>query len=168
MAPRGRKNSTFTPEEDEKLRELVSHVTGKIKWSQIAKFMPNRNAKQCRDRYNSYLCPGLTNSSWTEEEDALLLEKLAQLGTKWKEISKFFPNRGSNNIKNRWYKFLCKTHNLDHPNSVISSPSQQTTYNCTHVDDQGSIFEAEQITFEEFPIDDCIENSWIIEQFSVF
>ena len=113
----------FTPEEDELLKNLVQSYVGKVKWSQIAKLIPNRNAKQCRDRYNSYLCPGLTNKEWTHEEDQLLIQKLIQFGTHWKQISAYFPDRGSNNIKNRWYKFLSKKY----PGLLtVSSPELQS------------------------------------------
>lgn len=120
----------FTPEEDQLLKEVVSKIEGKISWPQVAKQLPNLNAKQCRDRYTSYLSPGLTNDAWTEEEDQLLIKKVAELGTRWKEIASFFNGRGSNNVKNRWYKKLSKTDmisqkmSLNLPELTCSSPEE--------------------------------------------
>jgi len=41
-----------------KLRELVSKI-GKKKWSKIAKNLPGRIGKQCRERWMNHLKPGI-------------------------------------------------------------------------------------------------------------
>jgi hypothetical protein len=64
--------------------------------------MPQKNARQCKDRWFHYLCPGLNNQSWTAEEDRLLLEKQSELGQKWVAIARFFPHRTDLMIKNRF------------------------------------------------------------------
>ena len=97
----------FTPEEDQILRELVQKH-GFNDWSVISASMPNRSARQCRERYKNYLAPELTNGHWSEEEDNLLLLKYQEFGPKWAQISKFFPSRSEVNIKNRYSHLLNK------------------------------------------------------------
>jgi hypothetical protein len=36
------------------------------------------------------------------EEDAMLLAKYAEYGTKWNQIAPFFTNRSNNSLRNRW------------------------------------------------------------------
>ena len=91
----------FTPEEDEKLRQLVAKY-GTKDWKVIARKLEKRTPRQCRERYNNYAGPSFTNSKWTEDEDKLLDEKYQQYGSKWQTIAKFFPNRSGNNIRNRY------------------------------------------------------------------
>ena len=66
-----RKREKFLPEEDRQLRELVA-IHGDSSWDIVAKNMPNRNQRQCRERWKHYLCPGIDSSPWTPEEDAII------------------------------------------------------------------------------------------------
>jgi hypothetical protein len=90
----------FSPEEDELLTELVQ-AHGTSDWPVIASFLPDRNARQCRERWTNYVNPKLVKKGWTREEDALLVEKYNELGPKWATISRSFEGRGRNNLKNR-------------------------------------------------------------------
>lgn len=94
-------NLRFSELEDRKLQELVGQF-GPRRWKRIAQFMPGRDARQCRDRYNNYLSPDFYNSKWTQEDDLLLYEKYKLFGPKWTKITEFFPGKNANNIKNRW------------------------------------------------------------------
>ncbi|KAK8834284.1 hypothetical protein M9Y10_026271 [Tritrichomonas musculus] len=97
----------FTPEEDEKLKNLVENTEFK-KWDAIAKEMPGRTGRQCRDRYKNYLVPGFFNGQWSKEEDNLLRLKYAEFGPHWSKITAFFKNRSANALKNRWNYFVSK------------------------------------------------------------
>jgi hypothetical protein len=94
--------SKFSIAEDEQLRSLVSEM-GEHNWHSISIRMPGRSTRQCRERWVNYLSPTLNNSNWTSEEDQLLIEKQAELGTKWVEIAKLFPNRTDRMVKNRFH-----------------------------------------------------------------
>ena len=91
----------FGVEEDMKLRTLVSQL-GENNWQQIAQNMPNRNPRQCKERWCNYLSPKICKSPWTHEEDELLLEKVKEIGARWVQIAKFFQNRTDISIKNRY------------------------------------------------------------------
>ena len=91
----------FTPFDDLRLRNLIN-PNGINDWEEIAKKMKNRNARQCRDRWEYYLSPHVNNGPWTHEEDVLLFQKYNEYGTKWTTISRFFRGRTNTCCKNRW------------------------------------------------------------------
>ncbi|EKX54281.1 hypothetical protein GUITHDRAFT_63511, partial [Guillardia theta CCMP2712] len=41
-------------------------------------------------------------SSWTADEDRILIDLHSQYGNEWKKISAKFPDRSYNAVKNRW------------------------------------------------------------------
>ena len=53
--------------EDDKIRELVS-AHGPQKWSAIAKELPGRIGKQCRERWYNRLDPNIKTGPWTNAE----------------------------------------------------------------------------------------------------
>ena len=64
----------FSPHEDEQLAELVERMGAK-NWDVIASYIPNRTARQCRERWKFYLCPSVNRTPWTSDEDRRLLCK---------------------------------------------------------------------------------------------
>jgi hypothetical protein len=91
----------FTPEEDERLLEIVRE-NGTKDWILISYLLGTRNPRQCRERYKNYLDPSLRHCEWTPEEDALLMQKYLEFGAKWNKIGRFFTNRSDNALRNRW------------------------------------------------------------------
>ena len=98
----GKTHAKFTKAEDEQLKSLVS-LYGDNNWSLIAEHMPGRNLRQCKERWNYYLSPTLNTGEWTPEEDARLIEKQREYGSKWVRIAKFFSNRTDTMLKNRFH-----------------------------------------------------------------
>ena len=100
--------SKFTLEEDEVLTQLVM-TSVVLDWNQIASKIPNRNPRQCRERWQNYLDPHLTQNEWTEEEDKLIIQKQEELGSRWNAIARFFKGRSGNSIRNRY--LMIQRHN---------------------------------------------------------
>jgi hypothetical protein len=97
----GRCKCKFAPCEDLRLAEVVCRH-GCKSWAFIARQMPGRNPRQCRERWMNYINPILKHSPLTPEEERILEEKFGEYGTRWKVIASFFPGRGRNFLKNHW------------------------------------------------------------------
>ena len=97
----------FTSDEDKNLKSLVKRL-GTRNWEEVAKYMPGRNGRQCRDRYNNYLALNFKKGHWLPEEDKLIMQKYYEIGPKWVKIAKLLPYRSSNDVKNRFHKALAK------------------------------------------------------------
>jgi hypothetical protein len=97
----------FTPAEDAAINHLVQTV-GRRNWDQIARLIPDRTPRQCRERYENYLADVVSTSPWTTNDDQRLLQMVNNCGHQWTEMAKYFPGRSPNNLKNRWHKVLSK------------------------------------------------------------
>ena len=122
-----RARNKFTKSEDIVLLNLVNEL-GTRDWDVIASRMPNRNPRQCRERYLNYLSPNLSHEPWTPEEDKLLEQKLKEYGAKWVSISKFFKNRTDTMLKNRWLVLSRRS------NTTLEKKKQNHSQQTNHVD----------------------------------
>ena len=95
-----KKKTPFTPEEDQKIRDLVEEK-GTHAWTEVTEHLPGRTTRQCRERWNLYLAPDVCNDPWVPEDEAKLLQMYCVLGPKWTLIARAFPNRTANNVKNK-------------------------------------------------------------------
>lgn len=97
----------FTPEEDQKLRELIQKH-GEHSWNLVSSLMETRNQRQCRERWKHYLSCDMNQASkpWTKEEDELIINKFNELGGKWTKIARELPGRSDLQVKIRYLKHL--------------------------------------------------------------
>jgi hypothetical protein len=91
----------FTAIEDQVLEAHIKKF-GTTSWELIARALPGRAPRQCRERWFTYLSPDVNRSPWSAEEDGLLFDLMQVHGQKWGIIVEWFCNRTQNNIKNRW------------------------------------------------------------------
>ena len=104
----------WRPEEDNKLREMIERLgipeisggkgsvkTGGVQWTDIAKEIPGRVAKQCRERWRNNLDPSVSRAPWTEEENEILLKRYDHYGSSWAEIASGLPGRPDNGCASR-------------------------------------------------------------------
>ena len=95
-----KKKFKFSQDEDIKLIKLVG-IYGDD-WMTISKNLKGRNIRQCRERWRYYLDPSLKSVPWTDNDDQLLLQKVHEIGHKWKLLTSYFPGRTYISLKNRY------------------------------------------------------------------
>ena len=114
-APKGSQPNEFTArgswtqQEDEQLIQAVSQL-GPKKWIDIAKFVPTRTSKQCRERWHHRLDPQIKHEPFEPWEDQVIIEKQREIGNRWAVIAHQLPGRSASAVKNRWYSGLKAQH----------------------------------------------------------
>lgn len=100
------KRKYFSKTDDQLLTKAVIKKK-KVSWNEVARYVPGKTPKQCRDRWTNYLQPSLSFDPWTDSDDQLLVSLVNKYGTHWSKMRLYFKNRSTNAIKNRW-RFLIK------------------------------------------------------------
>ncbi|KAH0792412.1 Myb-like DNA-binding domain containing protein [Histomonas meleagridis] len=98
-----RVRAKFLPHEDCQLKALVAEY-GEDQWRKVASRMPNRNVRQCRERWKHYICSDSAKAPWNPQEDEILHQMVNELGFKWTKIAKCLPGRTDIQVKARWFK----------------------------------------------------------------
>lgn len=95
------KRRIWSQEEDKQLKYLVEEkkITN---WVTISNYFNNRSNKDCRDHYLFQLSPNIVRRKWTDEEEAILLDKFKIYGPKWVKLTSFFDKRSPDDLRNRF------------------------------------------------------------------
>jgi hypothetical protein len=96
---------SWSQQEDDLLVHAVNQI-GTARWVDVAKFVPSRTSKQCRERWHNRLSPALKKEPFEPWEDQIILQKQKQLGNRWSAIALSLPGRSPGAVKNRWYAGL--------------------------------------------------------------
>ncbi|GLD95927.1 hypothetical protein PINS_up004605 [Pythium insidiosum] len=97
---------SWTPAEDLVLLEKVQQLGHK--WTEIARFLPGRLDKQCRERYLNHVDPSIRREPWSPSEDATLRRLQQEQPNNWVAMANALPGRPENAIKNRWHALRTK------------------------------------------------------------
>ena len=162
LANQNTKRQRFTPDEDTLIKKLADDK--KLSWDEIAKQLPGRTGRQCKDRYNNYLNKVVVNKEWTQEEDEVIIQKYKELGPRWTAISNYLECRSGNNVKNRWYKYILK-----HTDNITTTATLPRRNKSRQESSQSSGSEvSETAAIDEIDFDNDFDSFFIDQSFDNF
>jgi len=91
----------WTEPEDQLLREVVQRY--QCDWRKVGQHFPGKPKSAVKRRWQNRFDPDLKRTPWTPQEDSIIKELRARIGTVWKEIAKALPGRPPDVVKNRYY-----------------------------------------------------------------
>ncbi|KAG4135480.1 hypothetical protein ERO13_D08G217400v2 [Gossypium hirsutum] len=103
------KKGPWSPEEDSKLKDYIEKYGTGGNWIALPhKAGLKRCGKSCRLRWLNYLRPNIKHGEFSEEEDMVICNLFATIGSRWSVIAAQLPGRTDNDIKNYWNTKLKK------------------------------------------------------------
>ena len=85
--------TTWTPDQDAMLADAVRRSGTEMRWKDIALEVPERSAKQCRERWYNHVDPTIRSGEYTRDEHRTILEFHLEKGNKWSEMAVLLPGR---------------------------------------------------------------------------
>ncbi|CAN6203875.1 unnamed protein product [Urochloa humidicola] len=129
------KKGPWSPEEDSTLKEYIrKNGTGGNWISLPQKAGLKRCGKSCRLRWLNYLRPNIKHGDFSDDEDRIICNLFATIGSRWSIIAAQLPGRTDNDIKNYWNTKLKKkfmqglqhyTIHINHHGSMKQQKQQQ-------------------------------------------
>ncbi|KAK9761423.1 Myb- protein A [Basidiobolus ranarum] len=105
MSKRGYREGKWSPEDDNSLRELMNIPAYSHQWKLISESI-QRSPKSCQQRWKRRLDPTLNKSSWTPEEDRMIVENVEKFGRDWHAVVKEMPGRDHATVAERYDNYL--------------------------------------------------------------
>ena len=124
-----RKCQRWTEEEDKILKETVARY-GILNGLSIAERKLGKTHRQCRERWENYVDPDISDLPFTAEEDKIIIQKYKEFGNNWVKISKYLSKRSTNQVRGRFNNCLKKRlEEKSTPQSIpqIIQPISQST-----------------------------------------
>lgn len=113
------RRKAWTQEEDEGLLQAVLKVTGTAvgawgasdtpsttEWSEVVRLVPGRSKKQCRERWDNKVNPGISPDEWTTQEILRVFSFHRKHGNKWRNIASEMPGRTALQCRNIYHSQL--------------------------------------------------------------
>jgi hypothetical protein len=98
---RRRPRTYFSTDEDALLLHAVQ-IFGQNNWKSVARLVPGKTVRQCRERFRSHLSRLVSRNPFASDEDELLLQLVAQYGPKWSQFAPSFRSRSPAALKARF------------------------------------------------------------------
>jgi hypothetical protein len=106
----------WNQEEDDALLAAVLKVTNSaseswgasdtpstMEWSEIVRLLPGRTKKQCRERWDNKVNPGISAEEWTTDEILRVFLLHKKHGNKWRAIAADMPGRTALQCRNCYH-----------------------------------------------------------------
>ena len=121
-------------DEDIQLLALIAQL-GPRNWSKIASHFPNRQGKQCRERWHNHLNPHINKHKWTYKEERVLLQAYLKYSSKWAIIARYLPGRTDNCIKNHFNSTIKRKLRMKELSTDMTPLADQHRLTVTGTDD---------------------------------
>jgi hypothetical protein len=168
-----RQKFSFSKEEDALIISFVNQY-GLNSFQKITSVLPNRTARQVRERYRLYLDPNINHNPFSSEEDNLLLNLVNHYHQKWSQMTKMFNGRTDVALKYRYKKlsrrFKQKTNTVSNETLIpqmnqliqFDQQTQFPKYNENKIDQKSDLetFSLDQVFHDDYIAD---SNNYFIE-----
>ncbi|GJQ09840.1 hypothetical protein GpartN1_g1631.t1 [Galdieria partita] len=105
-----KKGVPWTPEEDQKLLELLHSLKGVRKWTTLEEYFPERTHLAIRSRARTLVgSRSVSRAPFSQQEDERLLELVETHGEDFLTIGSFMEKRSPYQCSRRWFLYLKPT-----------------------------------------------------------